>query len=304
MADIVPPRPELDDDVLPALPRAPRSPIVTILLAVLILVFFTLFVSLGTWQVQRRAWKLDLIERVESRIHAPAVPAPPPERWAGVTAARDEYQPVRLRGRLLYDHEALVQAVSVLGAGFWVLTPLETADGSLVFVNRGFVPPERRDPARREEQRPEGWVEVTGLVRMPEPRGGFLRENDPAADRWYSRDVAAIAAARGLEAGRIAPYFIDLTSAPEALPAADAPAPEPPAWQPPPAQADEVAVHRWMATRRPGFPVSGLTVVSFSNSHLVYALTWYGLALLMAASGWLLYRDWRRRRDGTNTTAA
>lgn len=300
MAEHIPPRPDFDDDDAPhpRQPRGPRSAGLTGLLAVVLLMFFTLFVSLGTWQVQRRAWKLDLIERVETRIHAPAVPAPPTERWAGITPASDEYRVVHLRGRLRTDQDALVQAVSVLGAGFWVMTPLETADGSVVFVNRGFVPPERRDPARRNDPAPgDGWVEVRGLLRLSEPKGAFLRDNDPAADRWYSRDVAAIATSRGLEVGRVAPYFIDLTSAPEALASRDAsPATEPPYWQPPPAQADEVAVHRWMATRRPGFPVSGLTVVSFNNSHLVYALTWYGLALLMVLAGWLLYRDWQRRR--------
>jgi surfeit locus 1 family protein len=88
---------------------------------------------------------------------------------------------------------------------------------------------------------------VTGLLRLTEPKGGFLRANDPAADRWYSRDVEAMAAARGLT--DTAPYFID---------------------------AD--------ATPNPGgLPVGGLTVVAFRNSHLVYALTWFALALMLAA---------------------
>ena len=42
---------------------------------------------------------------------------------------------------------------------------------------------------------------------MTEPQGGFLRSNDPAHDRWYSRDVAAIAAARGLH--DVTPFFVD-----------------------------------------------------------------------------------------------
>ncbi|MDO5103000.1 MAG: SURF1 family protein [Lautropia sp.] len=255
-----------------------------------------LFVSLGTWQVKRLAWKLDLIERVEARIHAAPVSAPPPEQWAGVTTAQHEYRHVRLRGRFRHDREALVQASSVLGTGFWVITPLQTEGGAVVMVNRGFVTAPQRDPAQRGTPAPEGLVEVVGLMRMPEPGGGFLRSNRPEEDRWYSRDLAAIGQARGWQAGQIAPYFIDMTQAPEALSDLSAPLAEVPRWTPPPAQVSEIAVMRW-AERQPRLvPMPGLTVVSFSNNHLMYAITWYGLALMVLVAAWFLWRDARRRR--------
>jgi surfeit locus 1 family protein len=50
-------------------------------------------------------------------------------------------------------------------------------------------------------------IALTGLLRIGEPGGGFLRRNDPANDRWYSRDVQALAAARGLRDA--APFFVD-----------------------------------------------------------------------------------------------
>ncbi|MDO4231337.1 MAG: SURF1 family protein [Lautropia sp.] len=291
------PAPDTFDDEYDDKPRKPRSPFATVLLAALILGFFVVFVSLGTWQVQRRAWKLDLIERVDARIHAPATDGPPIEDWQAISRDRDEYRVVRLRGKLHYDKEALVQASSVLGAGHWVLTPLETAQHGIVFINRGFVPPDRRAPEKRRDAAPEGLVDVIGLMRMPEPGGAFLRSNDPAADRWYSRDTQALAQSRGLEAARTAPYFVDLITTPVALTGADAPATDSPSWNPPPAQGDEIAIHHWLGTQRVSWPMPGLTVVSFANNHTVYALTWYGLALLAAAGGWLLYRDWRSRRE-------
>ena len=91
---------------------------------------------------------------------------------------------------------------------------------------------------------------MTGLVRLSEPGGGFLRSNDPANDRWYSRDVAAIGSARGWT--DVAPYFVDA----DASPAGQA---------------------------VPGQPVGGLTVVTFRNEHLVYALTWLALAVMTGA---------------------
>ncbi|WP_280817467.1 SURF1 family protein [Variovorax sp. TBS-050B] len=234
---------------------------------------FAGFVALGNWQVERRAWKLDLIARVEQRVHAPAAAPPGRSQWPAVNAAADEYRHVRIAGTFLHDKETLVQASTRLGAGFWVLTPLRTADG-VVLVNRGFVPPEARARSARATGEPAGETTVTGLLRLTEPKGGFLRRNDPAADRWFSRDVQAIAAARGL--ADVAPYFIDAEAA-----AAPAAANAPPAW-----------------------PAGGLTVIAFPNSHLVYALTWYGLALMVAAAAWFVWRDDRRRGENGPHAAA
>jgi len=245
-----------------------------------LLVFATL-VALGSWQVARRAWKLDLIERVEQRIHAAPTAPPFPADWQrNPDVARDaEYQHVRLQGTFDHAKEALVQANTTMGAGFWVVTPLRQADGTAVLVNRGFVPPEARDPNARGTPAPQGNTEVIGLLRLSEPGGGFLRHNDPAADRWFSRDVQAIAAARGI--APVAPYFIDAESAPRSA-------------AQPAATAGPVA--GTSAETSPQWPAGGLTVVRFPNSHLVYAITWYTLALMVLAGAWVVWRDDQKRR--------
>lgn len=211
------------------------------------------FAALGTWQLDRRAWKLALIERVEQRVHQAPAPAPGPAEWPQVSAERDEYRRIVVAGRYEHERETLVQAATELGAGWWVLTPLRAADGSAVLVNRGFVPPERRERAQRAGADPQGIVEVVGLLRLSEPGGAFLRANDPTAGRWTSRDVAAIAHSQGL-GERVAPYFVDAESG-----------------------------------REPG-PVGGLTVIAFRNNHLVYALTWYVLAAMALAGAALAIR--------------
>ena len=121
-----------------------------------------------------------------------------------------------------------------------------------MLVNRGFVPSRTTD-----RHSPTGPVTVTGLLRLTELDGAFLRRNDPAANRWYSRDVAAIARARGL--ANAAPFFID----------ADA-TPNPGGW-----------------------PLGGLTVVRFRNTHLIYALTWFALAAMAAGGAVLTLRSRR-----------
>lgn len=240
----------------------PRPPVVLALLALLAAALFAAFAALGTWQVARRAWKLDLIARVEARVHAPPVPAPGPAAWPRVSAAADAYRHVRVRGEFLNADAARVQALSALGAGYWVLAPLRTQEGWTVWVNRGFAPAERTGPAALPALAAAGPVSVTGLLRVSEPGGGFLRRNDPTGGRWYSRDVAALSARHGLRDA--APYFID---------------------------ADE----------RPnpgGWPVGGLTVVSFPNSHLAYAVTWYVLALMVLVGAGVVGREELRVRRG------
>jgi surfeit locus 1 family protein len=166
------------------------------------LLFFG-FCGLGTWQLRRLAWKLDLIARTEARVHAPPAAPPGPGEWAAVTAKSDEYRHVRVSGAFDNARETPVQAVTAARAGYWIMTPLRTDAGYTVLVNRGFVPPSLRAASARRAGLIAGPTSVTGLLRLTEPRGGFLRANQPTVDRWYSRDVAAIANARGLE--RLAP---------------------------------------------------------------------------------------------------
>jgi surfeit locus 1 family protein len=250
-------------------------------MAVAAVLLFCAFLSLGTWQVQRRTWKLDLIARVEQRAHAPAVPPPPPWAWSQVTAANSEYRHVQATGVFLNDSETLVQALTDLGAGFWVLTPLRLGDGTVVLVNRGFVPPEQRQRAAHGAAEATTAATVTGLLRITEPKGWFLRRNDPKRNLWYSRDVRAIAAVRGLGLARVAPYFIDQeASAADVAGAADAVG---------------AGGGGGVTGGANSAPVGGLTVIAFRNTHLTYAITWYALALLVVVGAWIVIREERRR---------
>lgn len=239
------------------------------------LLLIVLFAGLGTWQVFRLQWKLDLIARVDARVHAAPVAPPPKARWGGITSESDEYRRVALQGAYLYDFTTPVQALTEQGSGYWLLTPMCLEDGQIILVNRGFIPAELGAPTRYRPLRTPAdacahagaRASVTGLLRISERGGIFTRTNDPAANRWYSRNVAQIAAARGLSAASasVAPYFVDAASG-----------------QNPPDSPDQ--------------PVGGLTVINFPNSHLAYAITWYALALMVAAALW-----WVARGPGART---
>lgn len=253
-----------------------RSRTLRLILALAAGVMFAGFFALGTWQIYRLQWKLALIERVDQRVHAAAVAAPSMAQWPQLSADGDEYRRVTLSGVLLEASTTQVLASLERGIGYWALTPLCTADGGIVMVNRGFIPagvsgwkpqtipaPAAADACR---QASGPTVSISGLLRLNEV-AGRLRRNEPERNYWYTRDLAAIAKARGLPA--VAPYFID----------ADA------------------ASARAAGAVEGVQPVGGLTVISFVNNHLVYAITWYALALMVAGAVYWVIRDARKQKN-------
>jgi len=243
-------------------PAEPRrrgivAPIVFTLAAVAVLA------ALGTWQLERKAWKEGLIAKLESKLSAAPVALPPRERWSQLSAGQDEFRRVKFSTDLL-DQEALIYTSGsairpdVSGPGYWVLSPARLPDGGLVIVNRGFVPEGKQDPGTRREGRPQGVVEIVGAMRWPEARGLFTPNDAPGKNLWFVRDPAAIAAAKGW--GTVAPFYIDQEA--------------------PPAPG--------------GLPKVGPLKPSLPNNHLQYAVTWYGLAFVVLISGFVFVRSRRQ----------
>jgi surfeit locus 1 family protein len=221
-----------------------------------------LLIGLGFWQLRRLAWKEALIAAVESRVHAPAAEAPAPNLWPLLKAADYEYRHVRLEGAFDYARQALVfRALAAPrgrygGPGYLVMTPLKLATGDAVLVNRGFVPIDRKGETANG---PAGEVEVSGLMRSSEDRTWFTPADDPAKGDWYTRDVAAIAAAMGLQA--YAPFSIDADAGSDPL----------------------------------SLPEGGETILAFPNNHLSYAITWFSMAgaLIGVFGAWAMTRGRR-----------
>lgn len=219
------------------------------MLVAALLAFAVLFVALGVWQVKRLAWKEALIARVDAGLHAAPVGVEAIDRHLSPQSAKTmEYRRLTASGIWLGEATTLVAGSSELGTGYWVMTPLELSNARVIFVNRGFVPMGKTSAAVILAT-PSGPITVIGLLRPSETTGSFLRRNDPEAGHWFSRDIAALAVgtAPTAETG----WFIDAQQAnlPRGM---DAPA---------------------------GQPVPGLTVISFPNNHLSYAITWFVMAI-------------------------
>jgi len=236
-----------------------------VLRALLALVGFVLLVLLGTWQLERKAWKEALIDTLSRRLAAEPAQLPDVGTWPRLDPSEMEFRPVHLRAELLEAKEALVFTNGsalrddARGPGYWVFTPARLAEGSIVMIDRGFVPEGRQDPATRRQGELDGMLDIVGVMRWPEPRGFFTPKDDPARNLWFVRDPTAIAAAKNL--GPVAPFYVEQES------------PVPPGGLPSPARLT------------PHLP----------NNHLQYAITWYGLAAVLAAVfGAFAWSSWRQ----------
>jgi surfeit locus 1 family protein len=223
---------------------------------VAIAAFLTLL-GLGTWQVERLAWKTDLLKTMAEHMAAAPRPLTGPE-WGNV----EDYEKVTLTGHFLHDREfhMLARSVAAGELGYQILTPFMVDGGGTIIVERGFVPTDHRDPGTRLAGQVQGEVSVVGIAHHPhEPTmKWFIPDNRPAENLWLWADLATMAKTGGL--GTIAPFVID---------------------------AD--------ATPNPGgLPVGGQTQVDIPNDHLQYAITWYALAVVLVVM-FVLYH--RRRKD-------
>jgi surfeit locus 1 family protein len=212
---------------------------------------FAVLIALGTWQIERKAWKEQLIAELTERLAAPPVALPVASSWPGLDRAGDEYRRVKFSAEFDNAKEALIYGAAspfrpdVSGPGYWVFTPARLGDGSFVMVNRGFVPQGRDDPRTRPEGEITRSVEITGAMRWSDTRHWFTPRDDPAHNLWFARDPAGIAGAKGLAGA--APFYVEQ----------EAPVP------------------------RGGLPHPGKLVVGLPNNHLQYAVTWYGIAAVL-----------------------
>ncbi|XP_053735990.1 surfeit locus protein 1 isoform X1 [Synchiropus splendidus] len=222
--------------------------------------------GLGTWQVKRRQWKLELINELTKLTTAEPIPLPlDPQELNGL-----EYRRVKVRGKYDHSKELYVLPRSPVDpekeareagrlsssgeTGANVITPFHCSDlGITILVNRGYVPRQKIRPETRMKGQVEDEVNVVGVVRLTEVRKPFVPNNDVERNRWHFRDLEAMASVTGAE-----PIFID---------------------------AD-------FASTIPGGPIGGQTRVTLRNEHMQYIITWYGLC---AATSYMWYAKFIKR---------
>lgn len=235
-------------------------------LAVIALIMVSVLASLGVWQLRRKDEKHALITALTERLAAAPVALPASAQWPSLTPAHDEFRRVKFSATLENKPDAMVYSSGsavrddVTGPGTWTFVPARLADGRSVVINAGFVQNTMQDRAQQDRAvRPliTGTpVELTGYLRFPESAGTLTPHEDSSKRLWFTRDVPSMA--QVLAWGEVAPFYIDLES-------------------PQPAS---------------GTPKPGPLHVRLKDDHLQYAITWFGLALVVAGAfaAWVIQR--------------
>ncbi len=226
---------------------------------------FVVLIGLGTWQLERKAWKEKLIAAMDKRLVASPVALPEASEWPLLNPDNAEFRRVKFHAQFLEGRGVFVYVAGsalrndIKEPGYFAFQPARLDDGRTIIVNRGYVPIDQTIPWRG------GIVDVVGYLRWPEARPWGLSDTDTSSDTWFVRDQRAMAAAKGW--GDVAPFYVDQES------------PVPPG----------------------GMPRPAALKVNLRNDHLQYAITWYGLAAVLVGmfSVWLI----ARRRGGAGGPA-
>lgn len=226
---------------------APRRKL-PVFTALAVLIALAILISLGTWQVERLHWKEGLLADIAERRVAPAVPLADIEAMAS-KGGDIEYRTVTATGVYANDKERHFFATWHGQTGYYIYTPLQLADGRYLFVNRGFVPYEDKEPEMRMQGQLTDEQTVTGLARakLPAKPSWVVPDNDFARNIFYWKDLDVMASSTGLDKASVVPFFVDADNTPNPK----------------------------------GMPVGGVTDIDLPNNHLQYAFTWYGLAVVL-----------------------
>lgn len=196
--------------------------------------------GLGAWQLQRLAWKEQLIAQIAQAQAEPAL-GNIPEHFEDNMVRRFPdvlYHNVALTGTFHYDKTLhLIGRQRGPEVGYFMLTPLELEDdGRVVLVNRGFSPVGK-------DARPQGLQTVKGVARPLREKRLFSPANHPEKNIWFYEDIAAMQDATGLS---LLPVVIEAAGTPQAG----------------------------------LYPVPNEAKLTLRNDHLGYAITWFSLMVV------------------------
>ncbi len=199
-------------------------------------------ILLGNWQVERLDWKLGLIEKLKSRVEMAPVSLPTQ------STQPDDLEYVSVSASGIFDHyqEMTMYSVGPNGEpGYDLYTPFTLGDGRIIIVNRGWVHEQMKSQSDRTDTLVKGQIIITGLLRKPWTKLWYGPANEPDTNNWFYGDVNEMMAAKNLK--NVFPMFL-------------------------------------FAAKKEGdrsYPVAGRTELNIVNNHLDYALTWYGLAIVL-----------------------
>ena len=205
--------------------------------------------SLGVWQMERLQWKNNLIQKIEQNKNENPMDINEIIQKKKL-GEKIEYHPVIITGTFQHQLEQHYWATQDNKVGYFIYTPMIMENKKIVFVNRGYVPTENKNSDTRQKGQVQGIVKVKGLIQNPQRKKAnrFVPDNDMEKNIFYWKSLEDMAQnAFGEEEIDLLNFFVDADNTPN----------------------------------DGGWPVGGMTRVEFPNSHLLYAITWFALAVAL-----------------------
>ena len=230
------------------------------ILTLVTVIALIVLVGLGFWQLERRDQKHALLAEMTHRMIAPA------ESFEALLINEDTatFRHATAEGTFENAQESYVFAPrnddTGTHLGYKVITPLRLTAGALVMVDRGWVPQEKRDPLLRTKGQVETTVNVRGLLKPAASPGMFTPDPNLNDHIWYVHDIAAMAASFGLKPA--------------------------------------TTLYLEASTPTPGGPTPISDVPELPDNHLQYALTWFGLAIVLVVIYFVFHHSRGRLRFG------
>jgi len=233
---------------------------------IFVAIMFFCLLALGTWQVQRRTEKQNMIQEIDAHINTPPIS---PNVYKNI--AEDEFKKMNVTGRYLFEKEFLLLNKSHNGKpGQHVMTPFQSSTGETVLVDRGWIPTDK------EYEKPQGGQKITGVIRASQKLNFMANlitlENAPQKQIWFWIDLPAIYQDLGIPPKD---YYLDLICSSSSLREGNA---------------DEAIQSRTRDAGLPrsarnddckSYPLALSSKIEVYNEHMVYIITWYSLSIVL-----------------------
>ena len=166
-----------------------------------IFVFFSIiiFCSLGTWQVYRLQWKLDLISEINNGLNSEPV-------FYSKTKIIN-YQKVKFYGIFDFEKQVYLYSLNNKGTpGYDVITPIEMNSNEIILVNRGWIKKDVRDNKSINNINSKFFEGILKKITKPNP---FKPENDIKNNIWYSLKLEDLESFTGYKLNNFVLYLQD-----------------------------------------------------------------------------------------------
>ena len=271
--------------------------------------------GLGCWQVKRLNWKTDLIAKCENNLAAPIIPELPPNLDPTVIADL-EYRRFKCKGHFDYENEMFLGPRLRNGeVGYLVVTPfIRENGGDPILIERGWIQKSKVVPETRSSgylshlALPKGQIEIEALFRIMPTRSTLQFEHEEGSKLFHFPDVPAMAEqsgslpiycqmiydlrdhvdwrkdenSKGAKSSLLGKLFFSKGSESDAQFIAHN------------TEHDDTLQYQEFEFANEGVPIAAKPFIKFTNNHLQYLITWFGLSV--GSTILLIYSIWKSKQ--------